>query len=83
MDATADTALGERYEVKGYPTLKYFAGGELKYDYGYKRETQDIVEFMSDPKEPPPPEKDWTELDTQVSINYSSWWAIIRIDYGL
>ena len=68
VDATLDKDLGERYEVKGYPTIKYFAGGELKYDYGYKREAMDIVDFMREPKEPPPPEKDWTELETEVCV---------------
>ena len=68
VDATLDKDLGERYEVKGYPTIKYFAGGELKYDYGYKRDAQGIVDFMKEPKEPPPPEKDWTELETEVCV---------------
>ncbi len=66
VDATVDKELAERYEVKGYPTIKYFGSGELKFDYGYKREAEDVVDFMMEPKEPPPPEKDWTELDNEV-----------------
>ena len=52
--------------MKGFPTLKYFSGGELQYDYGYGRTGEDIVEFMEDPKEPPPPEPDWTEMESEV-----------------
>merc|ERR1719169_88786 len=28
VDATVETALGQQYGVQGYPTLKYFVGGE-------------------------------------------------------
>ncbi len=28
MDATVETELGTKYEVKGYPTLKWFVDGE-------------------------------------------------------
>jgi len=36
------------------------------YDYGYGRTTEDLVEFMSDPKPPPPPEKEWSEIESEV-----------------
>ena len=35
-----------RFEVKGYPTLKIFRGGELSQDYGGPREAAGIVKFM-------------------------------------
>ena len=66
VDATVETALAERYEVKGFPSVKYFAGGALQYEYGYGRTMDDLVEFMKEPKEPPPPEKDWTEIESEV-----------------
>jgi thioredoxin-like negative regulator of GroEL len=28
IDATAETALGSRFDIKGYPTLKWFVDGE-------------------------------------------------------
>lgn len=68
VDATAETALAGRFEVTGFPQVKYFAGGELKYDYGYGRTKNDLVEFMKEPKAPPPPEKDWTEIESEVRI---------------
>ncbi len=55
-----------RYGVQGFPTLKYFGDGELKYDYGHGRTTEDLVEFMEEPREPPPPEPDWTEVESEV-----------------
>ncbi len=35
VDATAEPALGEKYAVQGYPTLKWFVDGEpLEYGGG-------------------------------------------------
>jgi protein disulfide-isomerase-like protein len=72
VDVTKHRSVGERYGVTGYPTLKYFVRGELKYDAGdvpNVRKADGIVEFMRDPKEPPPPpppEKPWSETEGHV-----------------
>lgn len=69
MDATKENALGKRFEVQGYPTVKYFKDGELAFDVGTVREEDSIVDFMKDPKEPPPPpppEKPWSEEESAV-----------------
>ena len=66
VDATVETSLAEKYKVKGFPSVKYFGGGQLRYEYGYGRTKDDIVEFMMEPKAPPPPEKDWTEVESEV-----------------
>ena len=66
VDATTEGILAEKYSVKGFPTIKYFKDGEMMYDYGYGRTTEDLVEFMSDPKPPPPPEKEWSEIESEV-----------------
>lgn len=69
VDATVDEGLGKRYGVSGFPTLRYFGeGGSVEYAYGYGRTAEDLVEFMREPKEPPPPEKDWSEEESAVSI---------------
>lgn len=68
VDATVETSLAERYGVKGFPAVKYFGGGQLRYDYGYGRTKDDLVEFMMEPKAPPPPEKDWTEVESEVRV---------------
>ena len=66
VDATKETELGKKYDVKGFPTIKYFGEGEMKYEYGYGRTTTDIVDFMTEPRAPPPPEKDWSEIESEV-----------------
>ncbi|XP_030376906.1 protein disulfide-isomerase A5 [Scaptodrosophila lebanonensis] len=63
LDATKEQAIAEKYKVKGYPTVKFFAHGVFKFDVNV-REASKIVEFMRDPTEPPPPpppEKSWEE----------------------
>merc|ERR550534_3582416 len=44
VDATVESALAQKYEVGGFPTLKYFAKGKMsEYDYGRKK--ADILEW--------------------------------------
>ncbi|XP_028394335.1 probable protein disulfide-isomerase A4 isoform X1 [Dendronephthya gigantea] len=69
VDATKESALGKRFEVKGFPTVKYFKDGEFAFDMN-ERKTDTIVEFMKDPKEPPPPppaEPEWSETATEIN----------------
>lgn len=68
LDATKESAIAQKYGVKGYPTVKYFVHGEFKFDVNV-READKIVAFMKDPKEPPPPpppEKPWDEEESEV-----------------
>lgn len=68
VDATKEQSIAARYSIKGYPTVKYFAYGEMKFDVNV-RESQKIVEFMQNPKEPPgppPPEVPWSEQPGSV-----------------
>jgi protein disulfide-isomerase A5 len=68
VDATKDPSLGTRFNVRGYPSVKYFQKGEFQFDVSL-REEMPIVEFMKDPKEPPPPpppEKAWSEEPSEV-----------------
>lgn len=66
VDATKEQEIANRYEVKGFPTIKYFQDGEMKFDYGFGRTTQDLIDFMTEPQEPPPPEKEWAETESEV-----------------
>lgn len=68
VDTTKETELATKYDVKGYPTIKYFGEGEMKYEYGYGRTTEDIVDFMTEPRAPPPPEMEWSEIESEVCI---------------
>jgi hypothetical protein len=45
VDATKETKLGERFKVKGYPTIKMFKDGKVAFDYSERDETK-ILEFM-------------------------------------
>lgn len=33
MDTTVEEQLGKDYEIKGYPTIKWFVDGEFAMDY--------------------------------------------------
>lgn len=68
IDATKETAVGKRFKIEGYPTVKYFKDGDFAFDVN-ERTADKIVAFMKDPKEPPPPpppEKDWSEVESEV-----------------
>ena len=54
MDCTISNAVCKKYDVSGYPTVKYFAEGEYKFKVSV-RDKDKIVEFMKKPEEPPPP----------------------------
>jgi protein disulfide-isomerase-like protein len=66
VDATQENDLAQFYNVQGFPTIKYFKDGEMMYDYGFARTTEAFVNFMKDPQAPPPPEKDWSEMESEV-----------------
>jgi protein disulfide-isomerase A1 len=45
VDCTTEQPLCEKYNVRGYPTLKVFRKGEPK-DFAGGRETESIVSYM-------------------------------------
>ncbi|XP_077996871.1 protein disulfide-isomerase A5-like [Glandiceps talaboti] len=68
LDATKEREIGKRFDVKGYPTVKYFKDGEFAWDFNGRLQ-DNIVEHMKDPQEPPPPpppEPAWSEQDTEI-----------------
>jgi len=70
VDCTIHQQLSKRFEVKGFPTIKYFKDGEMAFDAGDAREEASILKFMADPKEPPPPpppETPWSETESDVA----------------
>lgn len=49
VDATAQTGLQTRFEIRGFPTIRYFYKGKNLAAYERKRKSEDIVEFMRNP----------------------------------
>jgi len=52
VDATVESELGERFKIKGYPTIKFFVDGQaLEYSGG--RTADDIVQWLKKKSGPP------------------------------
>ncbi|GBB90229.1 hypothetical protein RclHR1_01710029 [Rhizophagus clarus] len=49
MDATKNEAVAKRYDVRGFPTIKFFPKGENKttIDYQGSRTEQDFIDFLN------------------------------------
>lgn len=47
VDATENKALATQFEIRGFPTIKYFKGGKLVSDYNGGRTESDIVNFAN------------------------------------
>lgn len=45
VDATKEQALGQRFKVKGYPTVKFFKDGQFAWDYNERDEAK-ILEYL-------------------------------------
>ena len=46
VDATKSPKLSQRFELRGFPTLKLFEQGKFKFDYEGARSKEDLVGFM-------------------------------------
>merc|ERR1711983_254621 len=46
VDATIETSLASRFNIRGYPTLKLFSKGEEVEDYKGGRSKNDIVDYI-------------------------------------
>ena len=80
VDTTAEQALGERFKIKGFPTVKYFASGEYAFDYSERDEAK-ILAFMRDPQRPEEPQKEAEWRDEPSSVIHahdSNFNAIVK-----
>jgi len=48
VDATVETELAQKYQVRGYPTLKLFSNGVEVEDYKGGRTKKDIVAYITE-----------------------------------
>lgn len=46
VDATIHEKLAQKYDIKGFPTIKFFQKGSLKSEYSGQRTVDDIHKFM-------------------------------------
>uniref|UniRef100_A0A8C9YS92 Protein disulfide isomerase family A, member 5 n=1 Tax=Sander lucioperca TaxID=283035 RepID=A0A8C9YS92_SANLU len=67
VDSTVHKAVGERFKISGFPTVKYFEKGEDKYTLPHLRSKDKIIEFMHNPQAPPPPEQSWEDKPSSIS----------------
>nr|XP_014352855.1 PREDICTED: protein disulfide-isomerase A5 [Latimeria chalumnae] len=66
VDTTVHKAVGDRYHISGFPTVKYFENGEERYTLPQLRTKDKIIEWLHNPQAPPPPEQSWEEKQTSV-----------------
>lgn len=76
VDCTKQKSLAKKFEIGGFPTLKYFRKGVLHQEYRKSRTKEDIVDFMlisvaetaeAKPAKPDKPaELPWSEEDRNV-----------------
>ncbi|KAK3802461.1 hypothetical protein RRG08_033100 [Elysia crispata] len=65
VDATVESDLGESYQVRGYPTLKFFRNGVAS-EYSGGRQANDIVNWLK--KKTGPPATDLKDKDEATTF---------------
>jgi len=63
VDATVESKLGSKYEVQGYPTIKYFVGGKAS-EYDGPREAKGITAWIKSMAGPAVVEEEPKETDS-------------------
>ena len=62
MDATKEKKLAERFEIKGFPTLKWFVNGQ-QHEYTGERTKEAIIRWIMKRTGPPSPFVTCEKLD--------------------
>ncbi|CAE7291036.1 unnamed protein product [Symbiodinium natans] len=66
VDATAETALAQQYQVQSYPTLKYFVRGGDPVEYDGPREADGIAEWLRKREKPAVEEMTESEVESWI-----------------
>ncbi|RCN48696.1 protein disulfide-isomerase domain protein [Ancylostoma caninum] len=72
VDATVETELAKRFDIGGYPTLKFWKDGKGPTDYEGGRQEEEMIQWINertDPNYKPPPE----EVVTLTSENFDDF----------
>lgn len=78
IDSTKSPILTKQYKVQGFPTMKFFRDGKYAFEI-HERTSDKIVQFLKDPKEPPAPEPEWSEQETDViHLNQDNFKTILK-----
>jgi len=76
VDATEEQELGDRFGIRGFPTLKLFRNGkESEYEGG--RSAEDIVRFMK--RKSGPPTKEVSDADALEAFKGSAEVAVVGV----
>ena len=49
VDTTLEHSLANRYDIRGFPPLKFFRRGQMLSEYNRSRKAADSVQFMKSP----------------------------------
>ncbi|KAF8358966.1 hypothetical protein PRIPAC_93961 [Pristionchus pacificus] len=83
VDCTVETEICKRYDVKGYPTLKFWKDGGEPVDYDGGRDEQGIIDWINprvDPNYKPPPEEVVT-LTTEIFDSFISENELVLVEF--
>merc|ERR1719158_261212 len=76
VDATQETAVAKRFEVRGFPTMKYFTAGEAS-EYGGGRSESTIVSWIK--KRELPAVSELADADAIATLSKSD--SIVLVGY--
>lgn len=78
VDATEETDLAEKFEIRGYPTLKFWNNGKVM-EYGGGRTADEIVNWMK--KKTGPPAEELTTAEAATAFRDDEKKKVVVVGY--